>query len=258
MWLYDISSLPVANINLNCYLFIFVAHEIDKVYKFGPLSTYKLKDRLLIRAADLAFYFLIRVIGATIRYETEGWEHFEQIKNDGRLPIYTFWHDRIFAGTYFFRGRGIVVMSSMSKDGEYISRFIKRLGYGSVRGSSSRGGVGALVEMIRLMRAGIPMAFSPDGPRGPRYVAKSGPVMLAKKTGNPMMPFVVECRSYWTIGSWDRMQIPKPFTRAIVIIEEPIYVEPDAPDDAIEQKLQVLQHSLDELVQRGRAWRESK
>ena len=233
-----------------------MALELDKVYKFGPLSAYSLKDRFVIKAADLAFYFLIRVIGMTIRYEKEGWEHFEHIEKEGRIPIYTFWHDRIFAGTYFFRNRGIVVMSSISKDGEYTSRFIKRLGYGSVRGSSTRGGVGALVEMIRLMRAGIPMAFSPDGPRGPRYIVKSGPVMLAKKTGNPMMPFVVECRSYWTLGSWDRMQIPKPFTRARVIIEEPIYVDTDASDEEIEQKLRELQRSLDELVERGRVWRE--
>lgn len=232
-----------------------MAREINKVYKFGPLSSYSFKDRLVIRAADLAFYFFIRVIGATIRYETEGWEHFEQIRNDGRLPIYSFWHDRIFAGTYFFRNRGIVVMSSISKDGEYTSRFIKRLGYGSVRGSSTRGGVGALVEMIRLMRAGIPMAFSPDGPRGPRYVAKTGPVMLAKKTGNPMMPFVVECRSYWTVGSWDRMQIPKPFTRAKVIIDQPIYVAEDASEEEIERKLEDLQHALDKLVERGGEWR---
>jgi lysophospholipid acyltransferase (LPLAT)-like uncharacterized protein len=112
--------------------------------------------------------------------------------------------------------------------------------------------------MIRLMRSGIPMAFSPDGPRGPRYVAKSGPVMLAKKTGNPIVPFVVECRSYWTVNSWDRMQIPKPFTRAKVIVNEPIYVEPDASDEDIEQTLAELQHSLDELVEKGRAWREDE
>jgi lysophospholipid acyltransferase (LPLAT)-like uncharacterized protein len=235
-----------------------VALELDKVYKFGPLSAYKFKDRLLIRAADLAFYFAIRVIGATIRYRTEGWEHFEHVEKEDRIPIYTFWHDRIFAGTYFFRNSGIVVMSSISKDGEYTSRVIKRLGYGSIRGSSTRGGVGALVEMIRLMRSGIPMAFSPDGPRGPRYVAKSGPVMLAKKTGNPIVPFVVECRSYWTIGSWDRMQIPKPFTRANVIVNPPIYVEPEASDEEIEQKLAELQRSLDELVEKGRAWREGE
>jgi lysophospholipid acyltransferase (LPLAT)-like uncharacterized protein len=109
--------------------------------------------------------------------------------------------------------------------------------------------------MIRLMRAGIPMAFSPDGPRGPRYVAKTGPVMLAKKTGNPMMPFVVECRSYWTVGSWDRMQIPKPFTRAKVIIDKPIYVAEDASEEEIERKLEDLQHALDKLVERGGEWR---
>lgn len=235
-----------------------MALELDKVYKFGPLSAYKFKDRFLIRATDLAFYIAIRVIGATIRYTTEGWEHFEHVENEGHIPIYTFWHDRIFAGTYFFRNRGIVVMSSISKDGEYTSRVIKRLGYGSIRGSSTRGGVGALVEMIRLMRSGIPMAFSLDGPRGPRYVVKSGPIILAKKTGNAIVPFVVECRNYWTINSWDRMQIPKPFTRANVIVNEPIYVGPDASEEEIEQKLAELQRSLDELVERGRAWRENR
>lgn len=231
--------------------------QLEKVYEITPLSSYKFKDRVVIRLADWAFFLLIRLIGITMRYETEGWENFEAIENAGKLPIYSFWHDRIFAGTYFFRNRGIVVITSQSKDGEYIARFIKRLGYGAIRGSSTRGGTKALVEMIRGMKQGLPMAFSLDGPKGPRYKAKAGAPLLAKKTGNPMMPFVVECRHFYRLNSWDRMQIPCPFTKVRVIIAEPIYVSHDANDTDLQNSLSQLQLSLDELVSRGKEWRNS-
>jgi lysophospholipid acyltransferase (LPLAT)-like uncharacterized protein len=232
-----------------------VPPDIEKVYRFDTLSEYSLRERLLIRGADGLFYLLIKSIGRTLKYEVEGWEHFEAIERSGKSPIYAFWHDRIFAGTYFFRDRGIVVITSQSVDGEYIARFIKRLGYGSVRGSSTRGGVGALVEMIRLMRQGLPMAFTVDGPRGPKYVAKKGAVLLAKKTGNPIMPFVVEPSKHFTIRSWDRLQVPKPFSRVKLIIAPPISVPPDASDDAIEISRLELQKSLDQLVADGKQWK---
>lgn len=231
--------------------------EINKAFRTSSLSGYSLKDRITIRVADVAFYLFIRVIGSTIRYTVEGWENFEAIENAGKLPIYAFWHDRIFAGTYFFRNRGIAVITSQSKDGEYIARFIQRLGYGSIRGSSTRGGVGALVEMIKAMRNGHPTAFTLDGPKGPRYEAKPGAVLLAKKTGNPLMPFVVECARFWTVGSWDKLQIPKPFTRARLIIDEPIYVEADADESGVQSKLRELQLSLDAMVEAGEKWRSS-
>ena len=223
-------------------------------YKQTSLARFQLKERIAIGLADLAFYGAIRLIGMTLRYQTEGWEHFEAIQAAGKVPIYTFWHDRIFAGTYFFRDRGIVVMTSESKDGEYIARFIKRLGYGAIRGSSTRGGSKALVEMIRAMRDGMPTAFTADGPRGPRYVAKPGPVFLAKKTGDPILPFVTECKNYWTVKSWDRMQIPRPFSKVKIFIAEPLYV---GADDEVEPKLSELQTSLDNLVTRGESWRKS-
>lgn len=232
-----------------------MANKINKAFEPAELSSYSLKDRLTIQAADLGFYLLIRVIGATIRFQVEGWEHFESIERADKLPIYAFWHDRIFAGTYFFRNRGIAVITSQSKDGEYIARFIKRLGYGAIRGSSTRGGVGALVEMIKAMRAGTPTAFTLDGPKGPRYTAKPGAILLAKKTGEPIMPFVVECKKFWTVGSWDRLQIPKPFTPATVIIGEPIYVEANADEKSIADKLQEVQLSLDAMVEAGARWR---
>lgn len=229
----------------------------SEVYRQADLSEYAFKQRLTIRSADLMFYLLIKFIGKTVRFETEGWENLEKIESAGQIPIYTFWHNRIFLATYFFRRRGIVVMSSPSFDAEYIKRFIRRFGYGAVRGSSTRGGVGALVKMIRLMRDGLPAGFSIDGPRGPKYVAKSGACMLAKKTGNPVLPFIIEAEKYWEIGSWDRLQIPKPFSRAKVIIAEPIYVDKTANDEEIEESRKLLQTKLDELVALGEQWRES-
>jgi lysophospholipid acyltransferase (LPLAT)-like uncharacterized protein len=235
--------------------------EKDKtreVYRHAPLTNYSFKERVLIRFADLAFYALINLIGKTLRFETENWENFEQAHAGGKIPIYVFWHNRIFAGTFFFRNRGIVVITSQSFDGEYIARFIRRFGYGAVRGSSTRGGVSALVELIRVMRAGLPTGFTIDGPKGPKYVAKSGACLLAKKTQNPMMPFVVETKNYWEVKSWDRLQIPKPFSRVRVFIGAPVYVSKDADETEIENKRLELQKTLDELVGRGQQWREQK
>src|SRR5262249_4792219 len=169
-------------------------------------SAYSIKQRLLIRAADLVFFVLISLIGRTARFEVAGWTNWEAACADRKIPIYTFWHNRVFLSTYFWRKRGIVVMTSRSFDGEYIARFIQRFGYGAARGSSTRGGTGALVEMVRLMKAGRPTAFTIDGPKGPMYVAKLGAVLLAKKTGNPILPFTITARSYWQAKSWDQFQ----------------------------------------------------
>ena len=226
------------------------------VYQPSDLSAYSFNQRFAVRLAAWAFYLLIKIIGRTIRFETEGWENWEKIFANGKTPIMTFWHNRIFLATYYFRNRGIVVITSQSFDGEYIARFIQKFGYGAVRGSSTRGGVGALVEMIRLMRDKLPMGFSIDGPKGPKYVAKRGACLLAKKTGNPIMPFSVETKNYWEIKSWDRLQIPKPFSRAKIFIAEPFYVAKDANEEEIEDKRAELQKKLDRLVEIGEQWRE--
>jgi len=222
-----------------------------RAYARADLSSYSFKQRLIIRAADLAFYVLINVIGRTTRFRVEGWEHWEAATSrDGHQPIYTFWHNRVFLATYFWRRRGIVVMTSQSFDGEYIARFIQRFGYGASRGSSSRGAVGALVEMVKLMRhEGRPTAFTIDGPRGPRYVAKMGAVLLAKKTGAPILPFSVNSARYYSAPSWDAFQIPYPFTRARVRIAPPIYVPADADEATLEAKRDELQRALDSLNQ---------
>jgi lysophospholipid acyltransferase (LPLAT)-like uncharacterized protein len=213
-----------------------VADEIAQLDRFESLAKYSFGERI------------ISALGRTLRWETDGLEYLKSIEASGKVPVFCLWHNRLFAGTYFLRGRGIVVITSQSRDGEYIARFLKRFGFGTVRGSSTRGGVRALVEMIRLMRNGHAMAFTVDGPRGPKYEAKSGAVLLAKKTGNPLVPFSVECERFWTIGSWDRLQIPKPFTRARFVIAAPIDVSRAADENEIERKRHELQDALNRLM----------
>src|SRR6201999_1234416 len=107
-----------------------------------------------------AFYTLIKSVGSTMRFETEGEEYLDSLKSDGKLPIYAVWHDRIFAGTYYLQGSGTVFLTSQSFDGEYIARFLQRFGYGVIRGSSTRGGSRGVVEMIRGMARGLAMGLN--------------------------------------------------------------------------------------------------
>jgi lysophospholipid acyltransferase (LPLAT)-like uncharacterized protein len=233
------------------------AGSIERAYSFADLSVYPFRKRLLIRAADLTFYTLIKLIGRTVRFEVEGWENHEALMRERALPIYAFWHERIFLTTYWWPTRlerAPVVMTSRSFDGEYIARFIQRFGYGAVRGSTTRGGAGAIVEMARLVRAGCTTAFTIDGPKGPPRVAKMGAVLLAKKTGQPILPVTMALRRYWRVPSWDSLQIPRPFTRARVYVATPIRVTADADEGTLRAKRDELQNALDHINRRGAEW----
>jgi lysophospholipid acyltransferase (LPLAT)-like uncharacterized protein len=219
----------------------------DEVYKFADLSSYSLKERLLIRAIDLSSFLFVNLIGKTTRIKVEGWTNWEMATSNGHIPIYTFWHNQLILAAYFWRRRNIVVMTSRSFDGEYIARVLQRFGCGVARGSSTRGAIGALVEMVKLMRGGLPMAFTIDGPKGPRYVAKMGAVMLAKKTGHPILPFSIIPSRFLEIPSWDKLQVSVPFSQATVKIAPPIWVPSNADDSLIQSKRDELQKVLDSI-----------
>jgi lysophospholipid acyltransferase (LPLAT)-like uncharacterized protein len=196
-------------------------------------------------------YPLAATLGSTLRWQTEGQERYDAIVREGRQPIMAFWHGRILPATIFFRGRGIVVITSENFDGEWIAGIIERFGYGTARGSTSRGGRRALLQLVRDMEAGKPAAFTVDGPRGPARVAQPGAVWLAKATGNPVLPFHVEADRYWTLGSWDRTQIPKPFSTVALVVGEPVLVPADADDGRIEAARRHLEEQLRRLEDRA-------
>lgn len=217
--------------------------------------TFNLWQRVQIFFASWIGYMAVLLIGRTLRFEVYGWEDWEAARKLGKGLIYTFWHREIFAATWFWRQRGIVVMTSQNFDGEYIARIIERHGYGAARGSSSRGATRALVEMIRCLRKGADTAFTIDGPRGPRFVAKPGSVLLAKPTGAAILCFHIALKKAYVFRkSWDQTQIPYPFTRAAVVIAPPISVSPDADEAEQTRKLEEVQAALDELRGRGNLW----
>src|SRR4051812_36388810 len=196
----------------------------------------------------MAGYRAIGGLGATLRWRTEGLEHLETIARSGRQPVMAFWHGRILSATFFFRRRGIVVMTSENFDGEWIAGIIERFGYGTARGSTSRGARKALLQLVREMAAGKPAGFAVDGPRGPARVAQPGALWLAQATGNPVLPFHLEANRHWSLRSWDRTQIPKPFSTVALAVGEPFDVPPGGDDTTIEHargELDMRLHALE-------------
>jgi lysophospholipid acyltransferase (LPLAT)-like uncharacterized protein len=192
---------------------------------------------------------LIGVLGRTLRWRVEGLEHLQAIERSGRQPVMAFWHGRILHATWYFRHRGIVVITSENFDGEWIARIIRRFGYGTARGSTTRGGLKALLQLRRDMAAGRAAGFTVDGPRGPARRAQPGAVWLAGATGNPVLPFHAEASSTWSANSWDRTQVPRPFSTVALVVGSPIEVPRDPDDDTIERKRIELEERLRSLEQ---------
>lgn len=189
---------------------------------FSPL------ERLSLWAISRAGYLLVRAIGSTLRFLVTAEEGSLSDGVSSPPGIYCFWHRAVIPATYRFRGRQIAVMTSRSFDGEYIARIIQKLGFRPVRGSSSRHAVGALLGMRKELDEGHPVAFTIDGPRGPIYVAKPGPVLLAKKTGHKIVCFHIAVERAWILNSWDKMMVPKPFSRAAIYVSTSLAIPPDA------------------------------
>lgn len=215
----------------------------ERLYSFAKLDQYTFKQRLIIRLAGFLLHWLIRGICSTVKFEIIGLENHTETEP----LIYCFWHNRIPTATYFWRRRGIVVMSSQSFDSEYIARFIQRFGYGTAKGSSTRGARAGLIQMIRAVRAGKSAAFTVDGPRGPIYVAKPGALLLAAKANAAILPFSISLDRCWRLKSWDRIEIPKPFARALVVIGQQIRIE----DGTNEAELNHFQRALEDVRDQG-------
>ncbi len=227
-------------------------------YLPADLSVYPARARFTIRLAAWLAYVLLRLLSLTLRLDRENLRDLADpyrgnIQGEGPI-IYVFWHNRILAATAFFQRRGIVVMTSQSKDGDIIARVIQKFGFGATRGSATRGSVQALKGLARCVRDGHDAAFTIDGPKGPRYEAKPGAVMLARLSGAPIQPIDICAASYWTIKSWDRFRIPKPFSRGKIFYGKPILVPRDADETELAARNAELQSELDRLRAESEAW----
>jgi len=208
--------------------------------------SFSFSDRVKIWLISWAGCLLIRLIGATLRYKAFPEPGCVTDSHGAGPPaIWCFWHRAVIPATYRFRNQGLAVMTSRSFDGEYIARIIQKLGFAAVRGSSSRGAVGALIGMRQQLEQGHGVVFTIDGPRGPRYIAKPGPVLLAKKTGVSINCFYIAVERAWILNSWDQMIIPKPFSQAMIYASGPMYVPADATDEQMTALHQQMQETLE-------------
>jgi len=190
----------------------------------------------------------IAVVGRTLRVEFS-WEEGSIGSLDNIHPgIFPFWHRCVLGATWIFRHRDLAVLTSRSRDGEFIARVIQRFGYVPIRGSSSRGAQRGLLEMHSFVVNGGGAAFTIDGPRGPRFVAKKGPVLLARTTGVPITAFYVAMEKAWVLKTWDAMVIPKPFSRAYIRVARKIFVPLDASDEQLEAAYAEMQAALERVT----------
>jgi lysophospholipid acyltransferase (LPLAT)-like uncharacterized protein len=219
------------------------------------LPTLPWSRRIQIPIIAAVVYSVIRTLGPTLRYEVLGWQHAERVYASKKQCIWAFWHRVIIPIAWWARNRGIVVMNTTAFDGQWTRKVIEWLGFGTAQGSSSRGGLRGLAVMAKRLAVGLDCAFTIDGPRGPRYVAKPGPVMLARKTGCPVVVFHMGVDGGRTFkNTWDHFLLPKPFARTVMLVPPPIYVPADADQETLEAKHAEMQRELERVRDIAEGW----
>ncbi len=190
-----------------------------------------------------AFLFLYR---ATLKVERLHFDRCLGLKAQGVPILYTLWHGRMFLSIQAHRHEGIATMASQSKDGEIIARWLARNGYVVVRGSSTRGGGGALREIVRHVRGGRHAALTVDGPKGPARIVQPGIVQLARLTGGWILPITSSSARPRFLASWDRYLLPLPFSRNVVAYGEPFPISREMTD---EEALERIERALNAATQ---------
>jgi lysophospholipid acyltransferase (LPLAT)-like uncharacterized protein len=211
----------------------------------------RFKDNLVLFLASVIGPIFIFLLGKTLRIRWIGERNLKPIREDRRRVLYAFWHGRMLILSYSHRWQRAHVLISQHRDGELIARIIKRLGFVSVRGSTTRGGTRAIFEMAKMGASGYDVAITPDGPRGPKSKVQPGAIYIAQRSGMPIIPISTSAQRRWTLSSWDGFLIPKPFSEAVIMIGEPIHVPLESTPQQLEEKRKELEESLAELTQKA-------
>lgn len=199
----------------------------------------EIKWRMIGTASKL----FIDTLFATTRIETIGFDKVKDLYEDKR-GIAVFWHSRILLISYLYKGWNASILTSRSRDGEYIARLVEKQGHEAIRGSTGKGGVRAGALLIKRLREGRPAVVIPDGPQGPRFVVHPGVITLAKKTGRPIGPLTYSAKRIKIFNSWDRFILPMPFTSCRVVYGNPVWVPADADRETEEKHRLELQNEM--------------
>lgn len=209
---------------------------------------------VLLVVAPWLYAGLSRLLFATCRIRVHGGENLARCEAQAKPFVGVFWHYSVFTAVELIRGRGRGwgAMVSASQDGEFVARILARQGVVAVRGSRNRGALSALKGLIGLLRQGYNAAIVGDGSQGPPRVMQAGAILLASKSGAPILPMAVAADRYWAFRSWDRTLLPKPFARLDLWYGEPLMVPEKSGAEEIEQYRQEMQHRLNALY--AQAW----
>jgi lysophospholipid acyltransferase (LPLAT)-like uncharacterized protein len=206
-----------------------------------------LKDKFLLWLVSLVGPLLLLVYGKTWRISRVGTENLREVRERGGKVLYAFWHKNILPLAYSHRRRGIHIMISEHRDGEFIARVVKRLGYHPVRGSTTRGGSRALFKMSQVGKGGFDGAITPDGPKGPKRQVQPGTVVIASRATLPVVPGAAAASSCWVLKSWDDFLIPKPLSKVVILVGKPMHLPTKLNEADIEHLCRELKERLDQL-----------
>jgi hypothetical protein len=197
---------------------------------------------------------LIRLIGLTMRINLIDPHHTSPYGKPGKPVIYAFWHNQQLLAAYSFRNSGISVLVSRSRDGDYIAKILKYFGFGTVRSSTSSGKVNALRGLVRELKDGHHVAITPDGPRGPVYRAQPGAVFLGALSGHAVVPCGCASTRVWRLHSWDRFEIPKPFSKAAIVCDRAIPIPRQLTDEQVLQLNQEIEQQMNKMHDEARRY----
>jgi len=205
-----------------------------------------IKDRLLLWLVSFLGPVLLLAFGKTWRITWVGNESLREIRDRGGKVLYASWHKNILPLAYFYRKQGIHIMISEHRDGEFIARTVKRLGFHPLRGSSTRGGSKALFEMSQVGKRGFDAGITPDGPKGPKHKVQPGTVVIASRANLPVVPVAVSATPCWKLKSWDNFIIPKPLSKVVISIGKPLHLPEKFEEFEINSLCQRVKEHLDQ------------
>jgi hypothetical protein len=204
----------------------------------------KIKEKLI----PLLAYNLIKWTNKSYQLEVEGWEQVEQKLSEGESLVFSSWHGKSWVPAYFLRGLGVYALTSLSRDGSYMTKILEKLGWNTVRGSSSRGASRSLLSLYRKLKEGASTALTPDGPTGPIYQVKPGIIFLQEKANSMLVPLGVDARSKKNFASWDHYLLPLPFTKTALVFGEPFRFESGLE---MEEKEEILKEKMEKVNARA-------
>lgn len=218
----------------------------DQLEYKSPIK-FSLKQRVTLSVAANAFSLLHRILCSTCSVEVREESRLREVEKEHGRAIIGFWHEVLPLAIWTHRGTGYHTLTSYSYDGELAARAIDPFGIHAVRGSSSRGGREALVQLETALNIGVSIGITLDGPRGPRRVSKPGAAVLSGKTNTPIIPLVLGAPRVWRMRSWDRMVLPKPFTRMVCLYGKPIPPARDTSPEEVERVRALVERDLNRL-----------